>query len=284
MKKTGKILTGFLIVVGAMALREMVSMFQLIAYAGYQIISGKNGTEEVTASLNNMVQNTENLLLISAIGTLVWIMVFGFIYKKQRKIEGKNLFNKKIKVSRIFVLAFMGMGLQLFINSILGTFLKVAPELMENYKQLVQSLGMGNSLISLLYIVVIAPIGEELVFRGVVENYMKKHIKFITANIFQALFFGIYHMNVVQGIYAFFLGLLLGWVANKYGSVRESIILHMAVNLSGCLVGFLLPEVFVNTYVGLLALFIVSLGMVAFSIKTVKMEKETIEKASMVEE
>jgi hypothetical protein len=38
---------------------------------------------------------------------------------------------------------------------------------------------------------------------------------FWVANILQAVLFGIYHMNPLQGIYAFFIGLFLGYVCHK---------------------------------------------------------------------
>ena len=46
----------------------------------------------------------------------------------------------------------------------------------------------------------------------------------------QAFLFGVAHMNWVQGVYAFFGGLVLGWVAHHYKSVVFSMIMHFAVN------------------------------------------------------
>lgn len=39
-------------------------------------------------------------------------------------------------------------------------------------------------------------------------------------------------MNIVQGCYAFGIGLLLGWVAWRTGSVRASIGVHLVINFS----------------------------------------------------
>lgn len=271
MKKAGKILIGFLLVIGAMLIREAVTSGGMILTA---IVKASGSTPMMfQTALSEIVGNTEMLLFFSALGTFVWIVVFGLIYRTNRRSEGKKIFSGPFKARRLFLLLVMGFGLQFFINSILGVIMKAAPQLLMNYLQVIELLGMGNSLISLVYIVLIAPIGEELVFRGVILNYMKKHVSFLTANIFQGVFFGIYHLNVVQGIYAFLLGMLLGWIAEKYGSIRESILLHMAVNLSGCLAGFLLPENIFDHYIGLLALFLVSALLLVFSVKNVKIEE-----------
>jgi membrane protease YdiL (CAAX protease family) len=72
-------------------------------------------------------------------------------------------------------------------------------------------------------------------------------LPFTAANIIQAAVFGIYHLNVIQGAYAFLLGMILGYVANKYKSITASILLHMAVNSSSYLM-YLLPD-YMLTYI-----------------------------------
>ena len=51
------------------------------------------------------------------------------------------------------------------------------------------------------------------------------------AMIFSALVFGIYHMNVVQAVYAFFLGLFFAWLYERYDSLWAPSIAHMSANL-----------------------------------------------------
>ncbi|MFA9464221.1 MAG: lysostaphin resistance A-like protein [Velocimicrobium sp.] len=283
MKKIGTVIVGVLIVIGAMILRELVAAVEIFVYAGYKIINGTIKRDEIMTFIQSMAGNSDLLILISMVGTIVWIIVFGILYKNTRKLERKTLFEGILTWKRVGILFVMGLGLQFLINSILGIVLKIAPSALESYKQVIETLGMGNSLLSLVYVVVIAPIGEELVFRATTMHYLKQHLTFFAANLIQALFFGFFHMNLVQGIYAFALGLVLGWVAEKYGSIRESIVLHMAVNASGCLVGFIMPEALFENGWGLALLFFVAICLLVFSGKTVRMEKVRIENMNMVE-
>ena len=46
----------------------------------------------------------------------------------------------------------------------------------------------------------------------------------------QALIFAVMHLNIVQGVYAFAMGLLLGWLVRRTGRLRAAVLLHMAVN------------------------------------------------------
>jgi hypothetical protein len=52
----------------------------------------------------------------------------------------------------------------------------------------------------------------------------------------QALLFAVYHGNLIQGIYAFFLGALLGLISYRAKNLIPCVIFHMALNSSVCLV------------------------------------------------
>ena len=107
------------------------------------------------------------------------------------------------------------------------------PSWMEAYERLMETAGLGEdiTLIMMFYSVILAPIGEELVFRGVTMRSARRALPFWLANILQALLFGIFHMNMIQGCYAFALGLLLGYVCEKGGSIYYSIFFHFLFNL-----------------------------------------------------
>ena len=81
----------------------------------------------------------------------------------------------------------------------------------------------------IIYAICIAPVLEEIVFRGVLMTYLKKYgIK--TAIIISSLFFGISHYNIYRVIPAFFIGIVLACVAYKY-SLKYSVLLHILMNI-----------------------------------------------------
>ena len=57
------------------------------------------------------------------------------------------------------------------------------------------------SLILVLYSVLIGPVCEELIFRGLTLKYAKRAMPFWVANFLQALLFGVFHMNMIQDVY-----------------------------------------------------------------------------------
>lgn len=86
-----------------------------------------------------------------------------------------------------------------------------------------------DSLSMLLYIGLLAPITEELLFRGLMlrtlEPYGKRFAIFASA-----LFFGLFHGNPIQTPYAFLVGLVLGYTAMEY-NVVWAMVLHLINNL-----------------------------------------------------
>lgn len=88
--------------------------------------------------------------------------------------------------------------------------------------------GLGWELASSGFVV---PILEELVFRGIVQKRMEKYMSGYMAVIISAAFFGVVHLNLVQFVFAFVLGLVLGLLALKTGHIYPAIIGHMAANI-----------------------------------------------------
>ena len=61
------------------------------------------------------------------------------------------------------------------------------------------------------------------------------------AIVVQAIMFGVFHMNKLQGIYAFVLGLGLGYIMYLYDSLIITIIIHILFNFIGTIGSELLP-------------------------------------------
>lgn len=75
--------------------------------------------------------------------------------------------------------------------------------------------GSSDTFSMFLYASILAPISEELIFRGYIQGSLSRYGKKFSI-LCSALLFGIFHGNLVQTPYAFFAGLLLGYVAAQY--------------------------------------------------------------------
>lgn len=77
---------------------------------------------------------------------------------------------------------------------------------------------------------IVAPISEELVFRQVIYKRLRGISPVWAAVLISALLFGLYHGNLVQGIYAFIMGCLLALVYEWTGSFVAPVLFHMIAN------------------------------------------------------
>jgi len=98
-----------------------------------------------------------------------------------------------------------------------------------------------HPLATFLIIVICAPIMEELLFRKAIIDRTIKYGEGI-ALVFSGLLFGLFHGNLVQFAYAFWIGIAFGYVYVKTGNIKYTIFLHMCINFLGSFFGSFLLE------------------------------------------
>lgn len=240
MKKTAYFFSGFLPILTAVAIQFIASFFMMGVAAFFFLFSGKS--HGLLAEFNTLLSNTQFNACLMIIYTIICILLFGTFYYSN--LGGCYL----PKISRTFhPLQILGIVLLVpgaqFVCGLLTTVVSaIVPSWLEQYENLLDQSGLNDEvgLLLFLYSVILGPICEELIFRGVTLRLARKALPFWFANLFQAVLFGIYHMNWIQGIYAFAFGILLGYVCEKGGNIYDSILLHMLFNLWGTVVAPLL--------------------------------------------
>ena len=92
-------------------------------------------------------------------------------------------------------------------------------------------------------VALLAPVTEEVVFRGAVLGYLlKSRRSAIIAVVVSALLFALAHLNPAQMPHAFLIGLLLGWLYLRTGSILPGIIYHWANNTAAYIMFHLYPD------------------------------------------
>jgi len=159
----------------------------------------------------------------------VFILYLGYRYSglefgKVFPIKRFNLF-----VVPAMLLAFE--GLLYFLNEIEIQMDKVLPPpawFMELFAKLFDSnLGVWGGI---MRVVIIAPVVEELIFRGVIMAGFIRNYKAVYAIFFSALLFALFHLNPWQFPATFLLGLMLGWLRIRTGSILACIAGHAIHN------------------------------------------------------
>ena len=153
-------------------------------------------------------------------------------FEDNTKGRMKNIFSCVCSIRTPFLLL-AGVAIQIMVDGILNIVSPLFPDTFAAYYDLVsKAVGVNRAVPMIIATFVIAPIGEELFFRGVILGYAKRYMPPAVAILFQGVLFGLYHGNIVQGIYACILGCLLGYAAYKSESLIPGMILHFSINLS----------------------------------------------------
>ena len=102
-----------------------------------------------------------------------------------------------------------------------------APEYILDLDGLLRPESFAGFILLFFAVAVIAPLGEELLFRGFLQQFLEKHWKDVTrAILVTALFFALIHMNPYWFVQIYILGIMLGFLSWKTGSVLPPLILH----------------------------------------------------------
>jgi membrane protease YdiL (CAAX protease family) len=236
MKKTGQFFFTFVPLLLTLALQELLMLFlmgisALCAGSFYTTIGGAN----LFDTLYELWASERFSTYMMVAYAISCIAIYGLWY--YAKYDGNYLPDTR----KVFhPLSFVGIlmlvpGLQYLSNYIVAFTASIFPHALDTYEELIETAGLDDTLSigMFLYSVILAPISEELMFRGVTLRQARKCLPFWAANLFQAILFGIFHMNLIQGVYAFFLALFLGYVCEKSGSIYNSVLLHMLFNFWG---------------------------------------------------
>lgn len=240
----------FLPILVAVVIQYGVVIGDMIILFAKNLFSDRELPEGATVEyvLNSDYKQPMNLAYLTLVQYLIYILVFGMWYYrafcKEKAISDTNsrliyIKDKLLTVKTVYLIV-GGYFAQLFVDGVLNLIEPYFAKQFESYGSMVDSIvGAGSSRVLLFAVIFVAPIGEELLFRGLIQHYGLKNFAPVLAIGLQGLIFGLYHGNIIQGIYAWIMGTVLGFVAYKLGSIIYPIVLHISINASLLLV----PEV-----------------------------------------
>ena len=156
------------------------------------------------------------------------VPLFWFLRSRKEPIAERlriRFVNSDVIISTIY-LSFGIIILSDELDRIIQIFLP-APEYILDLNGLLQPESILGFFLLFIAVVIIAPLGEELLFRGFLQQVLEKHWKDVTkAVLVTALFFAMIHMNPYWFVQIYILGILLGFLAWKTKSVLPPLILH----------------------------------------------------------
>ncbi len=186
--------------------------------------------EDVATGVSQLNGNAYTIcqaLSFLAGGMAIWGYAKGAIVKTAD--EFKLVHAEKEPVKNYIILgvaalgAVIGMNLMMTISGIV--------EVDEAYQASVRLQYSGVVWLGLIVYGVLTPIVEELMFRGILYNCMRRFMKIPFAMLVSAFLFSVYHPHTPQTMYAAVIGFIMAYAYEAFGNFLVPVAIHVGANV-----------------------------------------------------
>lgn len=221
-----------------------------IAFIIFQVVFSKICTPltELLGFTDESEVTTMRILLASGTSSIATIAMFA--WRRWWKVSLKYIKSCPYEaITLTVVLAFATLIPSAWLSELLPE--EMTKDLMQDVFEKILSRPEG-----FIFIALLAPTVEEIVFRGAILRRLLEWSEEKTmgnervktkgawlAIVISAMLFSAIHGNPAQMPHAFLIGLLLGWLFYRTGSIVLCVILHFINNSTAFLVSYLLPEI-----------------------------------------
>lgn len=202
--------------------------YQLLAVLPVGLILGINSITNPSAT-----SDIESIGLSLAFLAANILIIWHFIHFRNVRVDKKSL--SPISYRVVLETLIMGMA-SIILLGWLSEVINLPDYMSDAFDELDNVYGM-------ISICLLGPIAEELVFRGAIEGHLLRKWKNPKMAIFvSALIFGLFHANPAQIPFAFLIGLLLGWIYYRSGSLLLVMLVHVLNNSLSVLIASIYSE------------------------------------------
>lgn len=251
-----------------------IFVFEVVKLFGMMIVIQITG-----ASTPQLIMLANGVGLVAAIPVLLWL----YLNEKRNRIavgvrnkevnkevnketngeEGKGKSRQKTiggKVTAGISVLFLGASMALWINVFLN---QIDLSAIEGNYQEVAALQYSIPILAGVFLYgILAPLSEELLFRGLIYQKLKVIVTPVSAIVFSSLLFGIYHGNGIQFVYGSIMGSVIAYCYYKMGHLLIPILFHSGANLASYLAGSSESlSVFCEKPSSVILLLLISVGM-----------------------
>ena len=221
------------------AVVNITAVLVLVGYLMIRILTGD-------APYDAFETIQSEMLILTGLGDAILIPIAWMFYREDEKKRLSKGFRERIlvhntfEISEIVSVAIMVIGISCLMNLLIA----LIPIDDVEYQKIAEEMFNNNGIvIQLVVIGILAPVSEELIFRGLIFRRSRDYVGFMWAAVCSGLFFGIYHGNLTQGIFAFFMGMLFAAIYEHFGTLWAPIVAHMANNIFATLENNLLDKI-----------------------------------------
>ena len=266
----------FLIIICMLLLllsQTAVSFVVVFLNGGSLFQDGMTVEQADAAMLDIMFAHQTEILLISGFVVLLglWLMA-----KLRKSTFGAFTGIARPTKTPVLVLALAAGVAMSFWATIAINMIPWPEAMVESYVESSASLTSQQPVIDFLAVVLMAPLVEELLFRGVIYDALCTFVPAGAAVVFQAMLFGSTHGTLLWILYSTLIGCVLGYVRKRTNSLWPCILMHSAFNGSSYLFTWFAERYSQDsatvTFVFLASAFVLLLSLYGISFRTTPKE------------
>ena len=216
----------------------------------------------------SFIENNALGILLSVLVTNAMLVLTFLIFnkKKDNKIISKPKFSKLLIYIGLTIVAYL--MLTPIINSITVLFAKLGMQ----PTTISYDLTPANYFISLISLVLLPAVCEELLFRGLIFKGLKPYGKTFSI-VVSALMFSIFHMSIEQAVYPFVMGLLFGVIMYNENNILYCIAVHFISNFTTLTLSYFGISLFTNHWSYYLIAILLFIAFIAFIVMLIAKSK-----------
>ncbi len=175
---------------------------------------------------------------MTLVSNVLAIITYIVLFRMRKMKFTREVGLTKLNFKSCAAVVVLGLVMNVFVSVVLAV-VPFPEAWWEEYNSLASVIPSAPIWISLLSTVLVAPIVEETVFRGLLHNRLKRGMPMFAAMLISSWIFGLIHGAKIWMVYASLLGFLLVWIYEKYRSLTASVIFHFSFNLGGVVLGYI---------------------------------------------
>lgn len=206
----------------------LMTMISGMLYAiGYMIANKTQNVESVQKSL--MI----DIYIVTTVAAVITLVIFFLVLRKKEQNLLQRCNFKRISGSDIGKIILTAISITMFSCSVVY----LTASKFESYDKVSDSLSSAHgSILAMVSVVILIPMFEEILFRGLIFNELRKNMNIYVAIIIQAIIFAVFHGNMLQGMYTFILGVILSLLYMWTKSLWANVLCHIVYNLFGTII------------------------------------------------
>ena len=203
-------------------------------------------TTEYKEGLNSFINS--KMLIITILFFIIFLPILYFLYKKYKKESKRGYLIESIS---------LGISISIIFNILVYNINSIF-NFTDRYEFKLPFI------VILICTGVLGPILEEILYRGIVYNKLKEFNPNMRSIILCSVLFGLFHFDIIDGIYAFGVSFMFIYLYEKYNTLVAPILMHIFLNTTGI----------VMIKLGILDMHIISLLLIVISVLILLIDKK----------